>query len=256
VDEVWEDMDHKVDFSRVHGQAAVFRNGTALCWCSEDALEVHAYDLVLKRWFESPIEGLHKIAYTREPDLPRNYCPLFPLDDNHLCLLFQDNISYNDTILPLFHCTKIRVSIYRDAQGESRFDAVVVASRSYALLTEGECILDAHVFLGEEDEGGERGSGLVGHDPGTRERCGYGGGCRIASPIAPFQDCSKCSLPGHVERDCKVIICSRCGVFGHTTGDCCIVGGGGWNVSSSGSLIGQPFVQSGLPFCPAKQQLV
>jgi hypothetical protein len=63
-------------------------------------------------------------------------------------------------------------------------------------------------------------------------------------------------LPGHVERDCKVIICSRCGVFGHTTGDCCIVGGGGWNVSSSGSWIGQPFVQSGLPFCPAKQQLV
>ncbi|KAH7860587.1 hypothetical protein Vadar_015244 [Vaccinium darrowii] len=134
VDRVWEELDHKADFSCVRGQAAVFQNGTALCWCSRDAEEVHAYDLVLKRWFKSPIKGLDKIAY-REPDFAFLYCPLLPLDDNHLCLIWQDRICYADTDLPLFHCSKIRVSIYTDAQGESRFVAVVVASRS-ALLGE------------------------------------------------------------------------------------------------------------------------
>ncbi|KAF7148299.1 hypothetical protein RHSIM_Rhsim03G0101600 [Rhododendron simsii] len=50
VDRVWEERDHKVDFSCVQGgQAAVVRNNTLLCWCSRDAEEVHAYDLVLRR---------------------------------------------------------------------------------------------------------------------------------------------------------------------------------------------------------------
>ncbi|KAH7847256.1 hypothetical protein Vadar_023807 [Vaccinium darrowii] len=223
VDQVWEELDHKVDFSRVQGRAAVFRNSTALCWCSRDGKEVHVYDLVLKRWFESPIKGLDKICYP-EPDLWRNCCPLLPLDDNHLCLLWQEGIHYDDTTLSLFHCSKIRVSIYSSARGESKFDAVVVASRSYALLGRDELLIDAHVFLGEEDEGEERGSGLVGHDHGSWERCGYGSGRRTASSIAPYKECSKCSLPGHMERDCKVR-CLRCGVIGHMPSDCCIVGG-------------------------------
>ncbi|KAH7847894.1 hypothetical protein Vadar_031403 [Vaccinium darrowii] len=237
VDQVWEELDHKVDFSRVRGKAAVFRNGTSLCWCSLNAEELLVYDLVLRRWFKSPIKGLDKICY-REPDLCWNCCLLFPLDDNHLCLLWQDDIHYDDTILSLFHCAKIRVSIYTGAQGESRFDAVVVASRYYAPLGRDEHLVDAHVFLGEEDEGGERGTGLVGHDHGSWERCGYGSGRRTASSIAPYKKCSNCSLPGHMERDCKSIPCFRCGVMGHTASDCWIVGGGrgggggGWNWNS------------------------
>ncbi|KAF7149429.1 hypothetical protein RHSIM_Rhsim03G0039300 [Rhododendron simsii] len=239
VDRVWEEWDHKVDFSRVQGQAAVARNNTLLCWCSKDAEEVHAYDLVLRRWFISRINGLDKFGKL-EPDEPRMFCPLVPLDDNHLCLLWERQLGYFGTELPLVHCNKIRVSFYADTQGESTFDAVVVASRSYVLLGRDEIIFGAHVFLGEEDEGGERGGGLGGHDHGGRtwERCGYGGGNKMSLGIAPFKICPKCLFPGHMERDCKGMPCSRCRGFGHMAKDCkgipyCIAGG----------LIGQPPIQ-------------
>ncbi|XP_058205659.1 uncharacterized protein LOC131319440 isoform X1 [Rhododendron vialii] len=221
VDHVWEDFDHVIDFSdaQVQGQAAVVRNSTLLCWCTKDRAEVHAYDLVLRRWFQSPINGLDRLG----PDEPSIYLPLFPLDDNHLCFLWE-KMGYEGTILPLVHCTKIQVSLYKGAGGEYRLDVVVVASQSYVLHERNETILDAHVFLGEEDEGGEKGSGLGCHDHGGRtlERCGYAGGGRIAIGIAPFKMCFKCWLPGHMEKDCK-------GIPWYV--------GGGQNVSSSG---GQP----------------
>ncbi|KAE9465839.1 hypothetical protein C3L33_02249, partial [Rhododendron williamsianum] len=76
--------------------------------------------------------------------------------------------------------------------------------------------------LGEEDEGGEKGSGLGCHDHGGRtlERCGYAGGGRIAIGIAPFKMCFKCWLPGHMEKDCKGRPCCRCRGFGHMGKDC------------------------------------
>ncbi|KAE9465838.1 hypothetical protein C3L33_02248, partial [Rhododendron williamsianum] len=102
--------------------------------------------------------------------------------------------------------------------------------------------------LGEEDEGGERGSGLGGYDHVGRtwERCSYGGGGRYALDIAPFKISPKCLFPGHMERDCKGVPCFRCRGFGHTAWDCKgtpYCGGGGWNFSSSGSWVGQPPIQ-------------
>ncbi|KAE9465841.1 hypothetical protein C3L33_02247, partial [Rhododendron williamsianum] len=79
-----------------------------------------------------------------EPDEPRFFCPLVPLDDNHLCFLWERQLGYFGTELPLVHCNKIRVSFYEDAQGESTFDAVVVASRSHVLLGRDEIISGAH----------------------------------------------------------------------------------------------------------------
>ncbi|KAH7841508.1 hypothetical protein Vadar_030812 [Vaccinium darrowii] len=201
----WEKLDHKVDFSSVLGQAAVVHNGNVLCWCSNDVEKVHAYHLVHKRWFKSPIKGLDEVGM-RDPDGPAHYCPIFPLDDNHLCLLWKDHMGYNGTNLPLLHCIKIQVSIDPE---EFRFDAVVVASRTYALGPD-ESIFDAHVFLRDDDEGGERGSGLGGHDNvgRTSERSGYGGGRRTFSSIAPFKICSKCWGTGHTESGCNQVISS------------------------------------------------
>ncbi|KAH7840774.1 hypothetical protein Vadar_021414 [Vaccinium darrowii] len=199
VDQGWEKLDHEVDFSSVRGQAAVVQNGNALCWCNNNVEEVHAYHLVHKRWFKSPIKGLDKVGM-QDPHGPTHYCPIFPLDDNHLCLLWKDHMGYDGTNLPLLHCIKIRVSMTR---GRSRFDAKVVASRTYALGPH-ESIFDAHVFLREDDEGGERGSGLGGHDNGgrTREPSGYGGGRKFVSSIPP---CSKCWLTGHTESSCDQV---------------------------------------------------
>ncbi|KAG5555978.1 hypothetical protein RHGRI_006569 [Rhododendron griersonianum] len=94
--------------------------------------------------------------------------------------------------------------------------------------------------LGEEDEGGEGGSGLGGCDHGGRtwERCGYGGGGRYALDIAPFMICPKCLFRGHMERDCKGMPCFRCGEFGHVAMDC-----KGIPYFGVGGLIGQPPIQ-------------
>ncbi|KAH7840319.1 hypothetical protein Vadar_015529 [Vaccinium darrowii] len=202
VDQGWEKLDYEVDFSSVQGQAAVVQNGNALCWCSNNVDEVHAYHLVHKWWFKSPIKGLDKVGM-RDPDGLAHYCPIFSLDDNHLCLLWKDHMGYDGTNLPLLHCVKIQVSIDLE---RSRFDAVVVASRTYALGPD-ESIFDAHVFLREDDEGGERGSGWGGHENGGRtwERSGYGGGKRTVSSIAPFKTCSKCWGTGHTESSCNQV---------------------------------------------------
>lgn len=141
VNQDWEKFDHKVDFSSVRGQAAVVHNGNALCWCSNNVEEVHVYHLVHKRWFKSPIKGLDKVSM-RDPDGLAHYCPIFPLDDNHLCLLWKDHMGYDGTNLSLLHCIKIRVSM---VQRGSRFDAVVVAFRTYALGRH-ESICDANVL--------------------------------------------------------------------------------------------------------------
>lgn len=144
VDHVWEDWDHKVDFSNI-GQAAVVQNNTLLCWCSKYIGVVPAYDLVLGMWFISFVNGLDWSGML-EPDEPRMHCPLFRLDDNHLCFLWEDLRGYDGTEFPLVHCNKIRVLICRGAQGEFRFDTVVVASRSYVLLGQKEMILNALVL--------------------------------------------------------------------------------------------------------------
>ncbi|KAH7839851.1 hypothetical protein Vadar_009638 [Vaccinium darrowii] len=195
---VWEELNHKVDFSSVRGQAAVVQNGNALCWCSNNVEEVHAYHLVHKRWFKSPIKGLDNVSM-RDPD-GTDYCPIFPLDDNHLCLLWKDHMGYDGTNLRLLHCIKIRVSM---AQCGSRFDAVVVAFRSYALGRH-ESIFDANVFFREGDEGRERGRGRGGHDNGGRtgEPSDYGGGRQSVSSTPP---CAKCWRIGHMECGCDQV---------------------------------------------------
>jgi hypothetical protein len=221
VDQVWEELDHRVDFSSFRGEAAVVRNGTTLCLCNYPG-EVHAYDLVLRRWFKSPIKGFGQVG-TLGPQGCTYYCPLVRLDDNHLCFLWKNHTAYDSTILPVLNCTKIGVSISVDAAGESRFDAFVVASRSYVLGPH-ETIFDAHVFLREEDEaGGERGSGVLGggdHGGRTWEHSGYGGGATIALSIARFKACSKCWYTGHVARDCRGIPCFKCGEIAHKAIDC------------------------------------
>ncbi|KAH7841696.1 hypothetical protein Vadar_033164 [Vaccinium darrowii] len=119
VDRVWGELDHKVDFSAVQGQGkpAVVRNGTTLCWLAKSAPDViHAYDLVLKTWFGSPIRGLDKV---RGPDgiiphgKPTN-SSLFSLDDDHLCLLWMDDFGVH-------------------AWGGFGFDVFVVSSKTYVL---------------------------------------------------------------------------------------------------------------------------
>ncbi|KAF7148979.1 hypothetical protein RHSIM_Rhsim03G0231000 [Rhododendron simsii] len=149
-DKVWEILDHKIDFSKVFvkGEAAVLRNSTTLCWINCNTRMVQAYDLVLRKWFISPIEGLDKVGtLVGEPTA----CSLFRLDDNHLCLLWEDYFGYSryspNSAHGLIHCTKVRVLISKGARGgskkkrkkskgargESIFNAFVVSSQSYVL---------------------------------------------------------------------------------------------------------------------------
>ncbi|KAI8565517.1 hypothetical protein RHMOL_Rhmol03G0265400 [Rhododendron molle] len=135
-DKVWEILDHKIDFSKVcvEGEAAVLRNSTTLCWINCNTRMVQAYDLVLRKWFVSPIEGLDKVGtLIGEP----TSCSLFRLDDNHLCLLWEDYLGYSryspNSAHDLIHCTKVRVLISKGARGESIFNAFVVSSQSYVL---------------------------------------------------------------------------------------------------------------------------
>ncbi|KAG5555982.1 hypothetical protein RHGRI_006573 [Rhododendron griersonianum] len=114
----------------------------------------------------------------------------------------------------------------------------VTDGKLYVFVGCGPCDTFTEI-LGEEDEGGERGSGLGGYDHVGRtwERCSYGGGGRYALDIAPFKISPKCLFPGHMERDCRGVPCFRCRGFGHTAWDCKGIpycGGGGWNFSSSG----------------------
>ncbi|KAH7839727.1 hypothetical protein Vadar_007946 [Vaccinium darrowii] len=156
VDRVWGELDHKVDFSAVRGQdqPAVVRNGATLCWLAKSAPDViHAYDLVLKRWFGSPIQGLDKVR-TADGIIPhgkRTNSSLFSLDVNHLCLLWMDDCDYADTECVLLNCTKIEVSVGVGACGFG-FDVFVVSSRTYVLEPQ-EHLVDALVFGKGEDDG-------------------------------------------------------------------------------------------------------
>lgn len=118
-DKVWEILDHKIDFSKVfvEGEAAVLRNSTILCWINCNTRMVQAYDLVLRKWFISPIEGLDKVGTLFGEPTP---CSLFRLDDNHLCLLWEDYLGYSryspNSAHGLIHCTKVRVLISKGAR--------------------------------------------------------------------------------------------------------------------------------------------
>ncbi|KAH7843361.1 hypothetical protein Vadar_015697 [Vaccinium darrowii] len=133
-DETWEELDHRVDFSTVFGEAAVLQNSTTLCWIGGQKLEIHAYDLDLKKWFISPIEGLDKVGTVPESDEVVNICSLFRLDDNHLCLLWQDYLDFpHGPTFGLLHCIEVEVEISKCSQGEFKLKAFVVSSQSYVI---------------------------------------------------------------------------------------------------------------------------
>ncbi|KAH7844915.1 hypothetical protein Vadar_033060 [Vaccinium darrowii] len=146
-DKVWEELDHRVDFSAVRGEAAVLRNSTTLCFIRR--MQVCAYDLVLRKWFISTVEGLDKVG--KVEDRGMNYYSLFRLDDNHLCLLWQDYLGRPP--LGILHFTKVQVSIDQGSCGEFIFKAFVVSSQSYEIERGAGIVTGLAYGFGEGDDG-------------------------------------------------------------------------------------------------------
>ncbi|XP_058207664.1 uncharacterized protein LOC131320809 [Rhododendron vialii] len=118
----WAQFDHNVDFADTSGEAAVVLK-TTMCWYNDRLRMLMAYDLNLKTWFKTSVKDLKRVG-RRLKDANGNYnFSLFPLDENHLCLLWADHVTPC-----LLHCTKVSVSLSHD-----RFCAAVASSRSYVL---------------------------------------------------------------------------------------------------------------------------
>ncbi|KAH7855227.1 hypothetical protein Vadar_022610 [Vaccinium darrowii] len=117
----WVKVDPNVDFAAVNRQAAVVLK-TTMCWCDDTLHKLVAYDLNLKMWFKTSIKGLKRVG-RRLKDVDLSDFSLFPLDENHLCLLWVDHVNRL-----LLHCTKVSVSLL-----DNRFCATVAFSQSYVL---------------------------------------------------------------------------------------------------------------------------
>jgi len=257
VDGDWKQLDHNIDFTGhvVKDQAAVVRN-TTLCWYRDTVHQLEAYDLDLKRWFNCPVEGLEKVGVLSPSYIP-TYFSLFPMDDNHLCLLWMDHCyACTRYRYGLLHCTKIRVSIKAGTQGEHGFNAFVVSSTSY-VLDEGVFLLgnDACVLYGEKDEGCTEAVDVTGANwVPVRGSCSSEGGCGVGYSFNHGESFNRgerveeCGSHDHAGRTRGLggngggrrNACFKCGVTGHMARDCYPVGGsgGGRYLSGSGSCGG------------------
>lgn len=150
-DEAWEELDHMVDFSTIQGEAAVLRNSTTLCWFLSNTMEIHAYDLVLRKWFKSPVEGLDKVGIVG--DKGKCFCS-FRLDDNHICLLWQDSLGLPiNRAFGLLHYAEVEVKISECSPGEFILKAFVVFSQSYVLEPGARLFKGLAFDIGEGDDG-------------------------------------------------------------------------------------------------------
>ncbi|KAH7849728.1 hypothetical protein Vadar_022185 [Vaccinium darrowii] len=133
VEGIWEKLDIRTDLSSfVVGQAAVVGKAT-LCWYQDGTQQLVAYDLDLKMWFRHRIRGLEKFGKRCSRFSPC-LSSLLSLDGDHLCLIWRDcMMPHPRTGGPVFHFTKVHVSIRLDARGKPILDAFAISSKSCVL---------------------------------------------------------------------------------------------------------------------------